>query len=477
MRPLADAERGQVEAAGCAIKSATEPFGTGSPFGRAMFQFLGVMAELERSNIETRTTDGRTRASREGRHTGGSVPLGYDVDATGALIPSEWQTPGTALSEAVFVRDLYRRVAEGSTLRAECLRLNAVGVPTGRRLGRGKLARPKKNAWPSWSTSTLSCMVRNPIYMGAGVFRPRRGGESVPRPAPALVDAALRERARARLRANLRMGPGDAGYVVLLRGLVRCAHCGRGYVAAWSSAGRKRAYRCSSQFEPKGRIPCSARLVQAEWLESRLWSRVAEFCRTPGPYLAAAQAEVRGRLSQAEAASDDEQRLQDGLRDKGTERERVLTLYRRGRVTLDAAEQEIDAIAREEAALREQLALLEGRQRLALASETQLTEVAASLHGLREQIDDIEETGDREKMRALIELLVREVEITTTGEGRRKRVQVEATLAFDQRLECAGPVESSSRMAKRTSFGRRRLRAGQSYPIQKSEGAGSSAPS
>jgi site-specific DNA recombinase len=56
------------------LRSATEPFDTGSPAGRMMLQMLGVFAKFEHATIVDRITAGIERRAREGRWSSGRPP-------------------------------------------------------------------------------------------------------------------------------------------------------------------------------------------------------------------------------------------------------------------------------------------------------------------------------------------------------------------------------------------------------------------
>src|SRR5919107_1134533 len=103
----------RLEAAGVALKSATEPIDTSTPSGRLIFQMLASFAEYERAAIAERTRSGLHRAYRGGKHTG-RIPYGYRLtpDEHGLEIVEE---------EARIVREIIANVAEGSTRSGEAL--------------------------------------------------------------------------------------------------------------------------------------------------------------------------------------------------------------------------------------------------------------------------------------------------------------------------------------------------------------------
>jgi site-specific DNA recombinase len=75
------------------LRSATEPFDTGSAAGRMMLQMLGVFAEFEHATIVDRVTSGIERRAREGRWAGGRIPFGYARDEEKQLVPDERAAP------------------------------------------------------------------------------------------------------------------------------------------------------------------------------------------------------------------------------------------------------------------------------------------------------------------------------------------------------------------------------------------------
>src|SRR5215217_9213270 len=101
----------RLQAAGVALKSATEPIDTSNPSGRLIFQMLASFAEFERASIKERTMAGLHRALRNGKFSG-HVPYGYKLaaDESGLEVVED---------EARVVREIIERIAAGSTLYSE----------------------------------------------------------------------------------------------------------------------------------------------------------------------------------------------------------------------------------------------------------------------------------------------------------------------------------------------------------------------
>ena len=142
----------RLEAAGVSLKSATEPIDTSTPAGRMYFQMLASFSEFEKESIEQRTRDGLHRAYRNGRYMG-PVPLGYVLDDEGRL--------RIAPEEAQVVREIITNIAAGSTLYAEMMRLNDLGI----RPPSWKYATSKTPA-RGWTAPTIRLIVRQTAYDG-----------------------------------------------------------------------------------------------------------------------------------------------------------------------------------------------------------------------------------------------------------------------------------------------------------------------
>jgi len=423
----------QLEAAGVAIRSGTEPFDTASPIGKFLFSLLGSMAELERATISERMTRGRDRVARQGQYTGGSIPFGYDLDDDRRLVPSTRVIANLGITEAEVVRDVFSRIATGDgTLTSECGRLTALGVPRARRYGgpKGKVI----ERTGGWGLSLLAGIVHNPVYKGTAVVESRYG--EIERPAPALVASDTWERAQQALTQNRSLSKKNAKNDYLLRGLVTCGLCGRAFVGGTNSNGRM--YRCSTNAgrataRPKGR--CTASQIHADRLEGAVWKEVRDFIDHPEEYIADAQRELRARL--ADSGQDDFRRkaLARELAGKEQERERVLDLFRRGRITTAECDRDLDKVAAETREIRELLDTLRIRAEMAAASEAYLSDVGAALVQMRENVEEIERTNDRAAMRRLIELLAPDMVLQTdTVEAvkvrQRKRMSLRLRLAF-----------------------------------------------
>lgn len=423
LRALLDAHD-QLDAAGVSIRSCTEPFDTSTPIGQFLFQLLGSLAELEKSTITDRLTLGRDRVARAGAWTSGCLAFGLDVDREGRMVPSARVLPHGA-TEAETVRELYQRIAAGATLHAECKRLEALGVPSITRWPN----RPDRIA-PRWWPSRLHGIITNPIYKGAYVLASRNGPVEVP--VPAIVDDTLWQAAQRAMTANRDLSRAPEARAYLLRGLVRCRTilddgtvCGRTYTGAPGGQGGSRLYyHCSGAREahpPPDRPRCIGRSMPVAMLEAGVWADVRAFVLNPGPPLSQARAALDRRTDQSDRSTE-RARLTAAIVERAAERERAQTLFRRGLADLDETERAITACDAELSQLRDLLAGLDAETAADQAIDRHLSE-AELLIGSLVPLVAAGDAGDQEAQRRVLDLLVREISVTTELIGRTKRRQ------------------------------------------------------
>jgi site-specific DNA recombinase len=462
-----------LDAAGVSIRSGTEPYDTSTPIGRFIFQMLGSFAELERENIKERTSHGRDRIARDGRFTGGVVPVGYDLGSDGRLTPSVRHIAALGITEAALVAEVFERIAGGSSAGAEAARLNALGVPVIYRQGRNEA----KKCAVAWSPARIGAVIHNPVYKGRAILKSRFG--PVEYPVPALVDEAAWSRAQAVLTRNKALARRNHKREYLLRALIRCGNCGLGYTGA--TLERRRAdgrtfeqhgYRCNGQVmhvaaQKGGR--CIGMQVDGRALEAAIWAKCAEIVRNPGEHLEASQQQLRARLAQSTDSEGRRQTLLAAIAAREAERERMLSLYKRGRISIAELDTQLDETAAALATLSAELQALRLRDDLTAFEEQRITQKATALAMLRDDIDAIEAMPDGPdkyaRQREIVELLVNEITVHTEGEGRAKTSRIVVSMADEPR---DGVVETETRhraasTPRRTSplpSARRRSRAG-----------------
>lgn len=418
--------------AGAALRSAREPIDTSNPSGRLIFQMLASFAEYDRENIAERTRAGLHRAFRAGKYMG-RVPYGYRADGNARL--------EVVAEEAEVVHEIFRNVADGSTLYAEAKRLNDLGVPAaGHRYGSRERVPGRL-----WTNTTISGMVRQRAY--SGTHEVKIGGDMIEREVPAIVSPELQERARSSLHENKRRPNREGNRQYLLGGLVRCETCGYGCSghATWGKGKRYSYYLCITS-KPQRAVktpPHGAPYVRAEWLEGTVWADVRRFLENPGEVLE----RVREQMGGEDGAAELEARradLEKRLAAKQAEKDRFVHLYAQGHIS----EEELDVYLSDLKNQIGNLRLLADAVEADLSQERESREIAETTHAwlvtLRKRLFEVE--ADTEEAyrarRRLVELLVAGIAVGRKEDGSPK---IEITYRF-------GPPEPSEGRAEGKVF-------------------------
>jgi site-specific DNA recombinase len=295
-------------------------------------------------------------------------------------------------------------------------------------------------------------MLHNPCYKGEGIVRSKAG--TIVRPMPPLVSPVLWEQAQAMITRNRNFARKNAKRDYWLRGLVRCGNCGAPYTGTTVNGVRK--YRCSARRGTTHPTPCRARSLHAAWIKAAVWAECVRFIEHPGKALDEARRTLRAATGKAANADERRRRLLREIAAKDGERERILTLYRRGVIDDSEAETQLDAIAREAGQLRESLEALRAQVALLDAQEAWLTDSTALLSTLRGELAQIERDDDWQRRREIMERYVRRIEVTTVDTGhwlRDAAVTIHVRLRPEPVAICAIDSSMSERRGGRTATG------------------------
>ena len=394
------------------------------------FGIQAVVAAHERRKFLERSAEGMNRAARDGRYTGGIVPLGYTVAGDrGArrLVPDD-SPMWAGLSAAAVVRRIYNHLAvDGWSCKRIAKEFNDLGIPTAyRRAGRGVRGKRTRETWHSGHVRNL---VRNTVYKGVLQYGRRsskpNGREVISARVAPLVSEDVWDAAIATLNRN-RIIPNNSRHTYLLRSLIRCAVCGLAFCGTWARTAPR--YRCNGAMVERGPFPgkCIGASIKGDLLETTVWSDISRFLSDPGSLIDELLAESDD--AQTRAAAEAERSTLIAARDAARDRRfRALDIYTRGKIPesdFDAITAEVD---RELNRLDERLAALEPPKddpSDAVASEDLLSEIRNRLDGGLTQAQRQE----------IVQLLVRRITVHTTlsEQGRKQR-----RIAIDYRLPSA----------------------------------------
>jgi site-specific DNA recombinase len=394
-----------------------------APGARALMRamYAGV-AEFDRHELLAAMRAGKLRAAKEGRWSGGSVPFGLRLETV--RVPGRTKpVKRLAVDErfAWIVLEVFTLCSQGLSQKKIAHLFNERGVPhpTGAR----------------WKQSTISYMLRNPFYKGEGVWRRRyeaknaRGGKSKYNSPtdrlvryedykiPAVVPPELWERCARQRAENMKLATRNANHFYLLRGIVRCGVCRRGF-AGVSNHHRWFYYQCNSRCDAD--VPtCGNRRVRADELERLVWREIVRFAESPGKVVGLLR-RARSGGAPADGAAG---RLEKQIAAKRRERGRVITWARQGRIADDDLDAQLSQLRAETAALEGECLRLEEARRGAESAAERLQDAEEFLDGLARRVDCLAE-ADRAK---IVRQLVPRVVVSPRGDG---RVKVSATYAF-----------------------------------------------
>ncbi len=403
------------------------------------FDIHAVIAANERRKFLERSAEGMNRAAKEGRYTGGIVPLGYSVSGDRGfrrLVPDD-SPMWAGLSAADVVRRIYHHLAiDGWTCPRIATEFNSLGIPTSyRRDGRGVRGRRTQGLWRSGHIRNL---VVNPVYRGVLQYGRRssrpNGREVISASVPPLVSEDVWNAAIATLKRNRAM-PRNSCHAYLLRSLIRCAVCGLAFCGTWTRGPR---YRCNGSMAHRGPFSgkCIGASIKGETLEATVWSDVYRFLLDPDELTDELLAESSDQRAQAVAEAERASLLANRslVQDRRT---RAIDLYTRGKLSDD----EFDAIA---ADVDQELKTLDDRLAGLEPADDPLDDAvsADTLAEIRERL-----TGDPSdsERREIVQLLVRRITVHTTVPDRgRKQVRVVIDYRFPRVGEARTGIAASS---------------------------------
>jgi site-specific DNA recombinase len=268
-------------------------------------------------------------------------------------------------------------------------------------------------------------MLRNPVYRGEHIYKSRFG--SISRDVPALVSQELWERVQDQIIKNRSLPKWNATRVYLLRGMVRCGSCRNSFIGESNPKPSTRNpqyvmhyYRCCRRRQrDMPETGCPSIRVPAQELEDFVWRACREKILNPGAALEEARRRMLMKRGEVVDTSRTAATLEQTLAGKRLERERAITMSRRGLITLDELEQQLGDIDSEATALEAELRALQAQRDLHDGIEAHLANMAALLGQLQTELLAVEQDASRK--RQVLEHMIREVRVDTVQVGPGKR--------------------------------------------------------
>lgn len=432
-----------LEKFGVRVRSMTEEFDTGTPTGRLMLTMLSGFASHERDVIRERSVAGTNRVAESGAWLGGIVPFGYRKTGekrNAHVVVSEEVIPGVEMSEADVIREVFRMATvEKKSCRVIATRLNDLHIPCAyvrddRVISSGKR---KQRTSGVWSPGRIRALLTNKMYFGVHEYGKRAVRERtlIPRAMPAIVSEDTWRKAQTTLQGNCLFSARSARTKYLLRGLIKCGLCGKTYIgmsSARKSGKREYYYRCNGAHSPSIYLKdrrCVSKGIQGDVLEQQVWADVETFLRNPGPVLDRLRTRLEMNADGSEHAQRQLARFEELLARTGTERNMVVGLYRRGRLSEADLDHQLEEIRKEESGLQNQIEELQ----TSLARSASVAETVDSAQGLLEMLRHrLGEEVTWEQKRRLIEVLVANVRVDTSEQYGIKHCTITVTYRFAQ---------------------------------------------
>jgi site-specific DNA recombinase len=398
--------------------------------GDLNYGIRAILAGEERRVFLARSSAGMDRAAREGRYTGGIIPMGYKVvgkKQTARLEICEEPIWGT-LTEADVVRRIYNHLSvDGWTCVKISKEFNNLGIPTDYLLDNREVeikGQRKEHTQGVWRPGHIRNMVVNPIYKGVRLFGRRTtkfgGREVISATVPAIVSEETWNAAQETLHRNRLTGP-HTGHHYLLKSVVKCGTCGLTYVSCWN---RKSVwYRCNGHLTGRGPLEgkCKSKDIKGDYLEPVVWSDIETFLRDPGSDLLKDLAKERECDSGALIQEAERITLESAKKQLSQRRKTTIDLRTRGRITDEELDNLLDEVTEEQLNIEERLKALqpepEEKQPEPLDEDM--------LNELRKRLD----TGLTPLQRQeIVRLLVKRINIYTEGEGKDRKAR--ATIEY-----------------------------------------------
>lgn len=233
--------KAQLKKYGVRVVSAMENIADG-PEGIILESVLEGMAEYYSANLSQNVLRGMHQKAEQGKYMGGTIPLGYKIDANKNYVIDE--------NTACIVKRIYEMYAGGNTIKEICQELNNSGH--------------KSSTGKPFTYNSLHRLLTNPKYIGRYEYL----GVVLENAIPKIIDDTTFEKVQQRVQRNKR-APASAKSAVTfhLTGKLFCGKCNNNMVGDSGTSGTGTTHFYYSCIEKKRKHGCTKKTVKKDWLE------------------------------------------------------------------------------------------------------------------------------------------------------------------------------------------------------------------
>ena len=332
----------ELKSLGVEFKSASEPFDTTTPTGKAMFQMAGVFAEWQRDVGLEAMREGVIKAIQDGKWVnGGNVPYGYKFNK---------RTHRAQINEkeAKIVRIIFEWVAYEKLSKYKVQKkLNETKIPTKYdNLGRRK----NTNGFGWWNVRTIDRILKyKTYYTGESEYHRKSNDGKQKRliiKVPPIITKELFELAQEQLKKNQKISPRHVKEVYALRHKLYCGIDGWRYYAFYEKPkeshykGRK-FYRCSGKNRYIHATYCPSEEISENRILPPVWKKLKELFNDPEVVMEEFQ-KYSNERSKRRIIEENLAKIDNSLQVVQKKKERTVNLYLEGYINEEVCKKKLD---------------------------------------------------------------------------------------------------------------------------------------
>jgi transcriptional regulator with XRE-family HTH domain len=268
-----------------------------------------------------------------------------------------------------------------------------------------------------------------------------RGRKLILRTVPAIVSEKDWQAAQQVLKSNRFKCHSSRKNQYLLRGLIKCGLCSLTFSGVTIRRQGDHYYRCNGHAQARGLFgidgkKCPSKHLNGAYVEALVWADIEAFLRNPGDVLERLRDRLSMRDEERKRHEKELKSLKERLEQKTAEKDRMLGLFRRGRIDEATLDQQLDAINMEASDLQSGI---EAAERALSAEDraAQLRSAESLLATLRTKLSG---PISFEMKRRIVETLVERVQADTVERFGVQQSEITIEYRFSQPEEPAALV-------------------------------------